>query len=57
MWTKKMSIVLPEEVAEEIKQEAERQDRSMSWILQQAWRIAQPQMLQFPSIQELTRTQ
>lgn len=57
MWAKKMSIVLPEEVAEEIKHEAERQDRSMSWILQQAWRIAQPQMLQFPSIQELTRTQ
>jgi uncharacterized small protein (TIGR04563 family) len=37
---RKQSLYFPEGMLEEIEREAIRQDRSLSWILQQAWRIA-----------------
>jgi uncharacterized small protein (TIGR04563 family) len=37
---RKQSLYFPEGVLEEIEREAARQDRSLSWIMQQAWRIA-----------------
>lgn len=37
---RKQSLYFPEGVLQEIEREAARQDRSLSWILQQAWRIA-----------------
>ncbi len=37
---RKQSLYFPEAVLQEIEREATRQDRSLSWILQQAWRIA-----------------
>jgi uncharacterized small protein (TIGR04563 family) len=37
---RKQSLYFPEGVLQEIEREAVRQDRSLSWILQQAWRIA-----------------
>jgi uncharacterized small protein (TIGR04563 family) len=40
-------------MAEEIKAEALRQDRSISWIIQKAWRIARPKMQQLPGANEL----
>ena len=36
----KRSVYLTEEIINEIKAEAKRQDRSVSWMLQRAWIIA-----------------
>ena len=41
---------------EEIAHEADRQDRSLSWIVQQAWRIARVQMKKMPSVNDATET-
>ena len=47
---RKQSLYFPEKMLTEIKNEALRQDRSLSWIVQQAWRIARDHIRQFPSI-------
>ncbi|RLB53997.1 MAG: hypothetical protein DRI34_12650 [Deltaproteobacteria bacterium] len=47
---RKQSLYFPEEMLSEIKREALRQDRSLSWIVQQAWRIARDEIKKFPSI-------
>ena len=48
----KQSLYFPEEMLEEIKAEAIRQDRSLSWLVQQAWRIARQEIKQKPSANE-----
>jgi uncharacterized small protein (TIGR04563 family) len=47
---RKQSLYFPEEMLTDIKKEALRQDRSLSWIVQQAWRIAREEIRKFPSI-------
>ena len=47
---RKQSLYFPEEMLGDIKKEALRQDRSLSWIVQQAWRIARDEIKKFPSI-------
>jgi len=47
---RKQSLYFPEDMLSEIKREALRQDRSLSWIVQQAWRIAREEIRKFPSI-------
>jgi len=39
---RKQSLYFPEEMLKEIEHESHRQDRSLSWIVQQAWKIAAP---------------
>ena len=34
---------------EEIQREAQRLDRSLSWIVQQGWKLARERMKQFPA--------
>jgi uncharacterized small protein (TIGR04563 family) len=46
---RKQSLYFPEEMLREIQDEAIRQDRSLSWIVQQAWRVARGQILRIPS--------
>ncbi len=46
---RKQSLYFPEEMLEEIKAEATRQDRSLSWIVQRAWRVAREEIRQKPS--------
>jgi len=50
---RKQSLYFPEDMLREIQQEATRQDRSLSWIVQQAWRIAKPEILRFPSVNDV----
>ena len=38
------------EMLDEIRGEAERQQRSISWIMQQAWRIAYPTIRLIPDV-------
>ncbi len=45
----KQSLYFPEQMLEEIQKEAKRQDRSVSWIVQQAWRVARTELRRIPS--------
>ena len=49
---RKQSLYFPEEMLKEIKEEAQRQDRSLSWIVQRAWAIAKPTLQRIPSTTE-----
>jgi len=46
---RKQSLYFPEEMLDEIQREAGRQDRSLSWIVQQAWRVARADIRRIPS--------
>ena len=50
---RKQSLYFPEEMLKEIQDEANRQDRSLSWIVQQAWRIARSEITRFPSVNDV----
>jgi uncharacterized small protein (TIGR04563 family) len=52
---RKQSLYFSEEVLREIQQEAVRQDRSLSWIVQHAWRAARAQIAKMPGVNELRR--
>lgn len=49
---RKQSLYFPEDMLAEIQAEANRQDRSLSWIVQKAWRIARTEIKKFPSIND-----
>ena len=49
---RKQSLYFPEEMLNEIRSEAERQDRSLSWIVQKAWKMAREEMKRFPSVND-----
>ncbi|MDE0881258.1 MAG: TIGR04563 family protein [Myxococcota bacterium] len=44
----KQSVYLPEEMLSQLRSEAERLERPMSWVLNRAWRIASPQIQSMP---------
>lgn len=50
----KVTLYFPSELVEEAKAEADRQDRSLSWIIQMAWRVAKNHLQTMPGIEELT---
>ncbi len=50
---RKQSLYFPEDMLREIQEEATRQDRSLSWIVQQAWRIARADVARFPSVNDV----
>ena len=50
---RKQSLYFPEEMLKEIQEEATRQDRSLSWVVQQAWRIARGEIMRFPSVNDV----
>ena len=49
---RKQSLYFPEEMLKQIQHEAARQDRSLSWIVQKAWKIARKEIEKFPSVNE-----
>jgi uncharacterized small protein (TIGR04563 family) len=49
---RKQSLYFPEEMLNEIVAEAARQDRSLSWIVQKAWKIARKEIKKYPSVNE-----
>ncbi len=49
---RKQSLYFPVEMLEEIQAEATRQDRSLSWIVQKAWKIARGEIRKFPSVND-----
>jgi uncharacterized small protein (TIGR04563 family) len=46
---RKQSLYFPEDMLQEIQQEAARLDRSLSWVVQQGWKRARVQIKAFPS--------
>ncbi|MBS2031575.1 MAG: TIGR04563 family protein [Deltaproteobacteria bacterium] len=51
--SRKQSLYFPEEMLREIQNEATRQDRSLSWIVQQAWKIARSEIKKLPSVNDV----
>ena len=51
---RKQSLYFPESMLQEIQAEAARQDRSLSWIVQKAWKISRKEIMKFPSVNEIT---
>ncbi len=50
---RKQSLYFPEEMLLEIQREAARQDRSLSWIVQQAWKLARERVATIRSVNEI----
>jgi uncharacterized small protein (TIGR04563 family) len=49
---RKQSLYFPEDMLKEIQTEAARLDRSLSWVVQQAWKAARPRIASFPSLND-----
>lgn len=47
---RKRSLYFPDNILREMQSEAKRQERSLSWIVQYAWRIARSEMMRLPSV-------
>jgi uncharacterized small protein (TIGR04563 family) len=50
---RKQSLYFPEQMLEDIQREAVRQDRSISWIVQQAWKVARGDIRRMPSMKDV----
>lgn len=50
---RKQSLYFPEEMLKEIQYEASRQDRSLSWIVQKAWKLAREEIAKYPSVNDI----
>jgi uncharacterized small protein (TIGR04563 family) len=50
---RKQSLYFPESMLQEIKDEAARLDRSLSWIVQRAWKIARLEIKKIPSVNDV----
>ena len=50
---RKQSLYFPEQMLNEIQFEANRQDRSLSWIVQKAWKIARREIFKYPSVNDI----
>ena len=50
---RKQSLYFPEVMLQEIKDEAARLDRSLSWIVQRAWKMARAEIKKIPSVNEI----
>lgn len=50
---RKQSLYFPEEMLVEIQREATRQDRSISWIVQQSWKVARADIRRMPSVNDV----
>jgi uncharacterized small protein (TIGR04563 family) len=50
---RKQSLYFPEEMLKEIQDEAMRQDRSLSWIVQKAWKTARKDIAKIPSVNDI----
>jgi uncharacterized small protein (TIGR04563 family) len=53
---RKQSLYFPDEMLKEIVSEARRQDRSLSWIMQKAWKIARPNITRVRSVNDVPAT-
>ena len=50
---RKQSLYFPEDMLHDIQREADRQDRSLSWIVQQAWKVGRMDIRKLPSVNDV----
>jgi uncharacterized small protein (TIGR04563 family) len=50
---RKQSLYFPEAMLQEIKDEAARLDRSLSWVVQRAWKLARLEVKKIPSVNDI----
>jgi uncharacterized small protein (TIGR04563 family) len=50
---RKQSLYFPEVMLQEIKDEAARLDRSLSWVVQRAWKLSRTEIRKIPSVNEV----
>ncbi len=50
---RKQSLYFPESMLQEIWEEARRLDRSLSWVVQRAWKLARVEIKKLPSVNEV----
>src|ERR1700744_4498979 len=50
---RKQSLYFPESMLQEIKEEAARLDRSLSWVVQRAWKISRTEIKKLPSVNDV----
>jgi len=50
---RKQSLYFPESMLQEIQQEAARLDRSLSWVMQRAWKLARTEIKKLPSVNDV----
>ena len=50
---RKQSLYFPESMLQEIKEEAARLDRSLSWVVQRAWKLARNDVRKIPSVNDV----
>ena len=50
---RKQSLYFPEAMLQEIKDEAARLDRSLSWVVQRAWKMARLEIRKIPSVNDI----
>jgi uncharacterized small protein (TIGR04563 family) len=50
---RKQSLYFPESMLQEIKEEAARLDRSLSWVVQRAWKLARVEIKKLPSVNDI----
>lgn len=51
---RKQSLYFPEIMLQEIKEEAARLDRSLSWIVQRAWKMSRVDIKKLPSVNDVS---
>ena len=54
---RKQSLYFPESMLQEIKEEANRLDRSLSWVVQRAWKLARVDIKKLPSVNEVSEVE
>jgi uncharacterized small protein (TIGR04563 family) len=50
---RKQSLYFPETMLEDIKAEAKRLNRSLSWVVQRAWKVARKDVKDLPGVNEI----
>ena len=50
---RKQSLYFPESMLVEIKSEAQRLNRSLSWVIQRAWKVARKNVRDLPGTNEV----
>lgn len=48
----KQSLYFPSDMYHEVREEAERLDRSVSWVIVQAWRLSKGKIKEIPGVDD-----
>jgi uncharacterized small protein (TIGR04563 family) len=51
---RKQSLYFPDVMLQEIKEEAARLDRSLSWVVQRAWKMSRIEIKKLPSVNDVS---